>query len=137
MTTSTPDVRPLPPGAIIEYMGDYATVVADDGGPSLIVESDGNRQEWLWVCEGVACTVSSMSKPGHAVPFMRWADIGTAPKDGTRVLLYQEAWAEDVCVGFWSNDSDEWRVAGSGSPWIGPTHWASIQERPNVEGKRP
>ena len=32
-------VRPLPPGSEIEYMGEYATVVADNGGASLLVDA--------------------------------------------------------------------------------------------------
>lgn len=52
--------RPLPPGAIIDYCGEKATVIFDDGGRTVSVRADGFRQNWYWDLEGVACTVVSV-----------------------------------------------------------------------------
>ena len=124
-------VRPLPPGAEIEYMGETATVVADSGGQSLLVESDGIRQEWMWTFEGTACTVVSMSAAGMAVPIGRWAPIATAPRDGTRLLLYRAGFGEDVAVCWWRNNYDKW-VPVQGNVFPEATHWMAVPERPNV-----
>ena len=53
-------VRPLPPGAVIDYCGERATVICDDGGRTVSVRVDGFRQNWCWDLEGVSCTVVSV-----------------------------------------------------------------------------
>ena len=53
---------------------------------------------------------------------MEWLPIESAPKDGTRVLLYRADWMENLAVGFWSDDFQEWRPVGGGC-FPGPTHW--------------
>ena len=123
-------VRPLPPGSEIEYMGEYATVVADNGGASLLVESDGIRQEWMWSFEGVECSVVSLSADGTAVPLARWAPIETAPHDGSRVILYRAGFAEDVAVCWWNAGTSEW-VPVQGVLFSEATHWTPVPERPN------
>ena len=127
-----PTGRPLPAGAEIEYMGETATVVADNGGPSLIVESEGIRQEWMWVFEDTECTIVSFGDSGFAVPFVRWAPICTAPLDGTRVLLYRSGWAEDAAVCWWSSATCEW-IPVQGTLFSEATHWMPVPERPNVK----
>lgn len=52
--------KPLPAGAVIEYMGEEATVLADQGGERIEVEVDGHRQRWWWTFEEVSCTVVSL-----------------------------------------------------------------------------
>ena len=116
-------------------MGEIATVVADNGGPSLLVDCDGIRQEWLWEFEGSECTLISISAPGAAVPFGRWAPIDTAPRNGTRVLLYRAGFAEDVAVCWWSEGVDEWEAV-CGNSFPEPTHWMALPERPNVRANR-
>lgn len=60
-TTQQVVKRPLPPGAVIEFCGDHAVVVHDDGGDSrLTVELDGQRHLWWWTFEGASCSVVSM-----------------------------------------------------------------------------
>lgn len=54
------DREALPAGAVIDYRGEEATVVADQGGSELDVEVDGHRQRWQWTFEGVSCTVVSL-----------------------------------------------------------------------------
>lgn len=119
---SPPDRQPLPAGSQIEYMGEFAIVVADNGGPSLLVECDGVQQEWMWSFEGTECRVVGVPPSGQAVPFGRWAPISGAPRDGSRVLLYREGYAEDRAVCWWSRDQEEW-VAVHGSAFPGATHW--------------
>jgi hypothetical protein len=111
-------------------MGEYATVIADNGGASLLVECDGIRQEWMWEFEGTACTLVSLSGDGFAVPFLRWAEIATAPRDGTRVLLFRPGFAEDMCIGWWNSGTSEW-VPVQGVLFSEATHWAPLPERPN------
>lgn len=53
------DREPLPAGAVIEYRGEEATVVADQGGSELDVEVDGRQERWQWTYEGVSCSVVS------------------------------------------------------------------------------
>lgn len=55
--------RPLPTGSVIEYQGECATVVRDDGGNSLVVQVDDSTQQWFWTFEGVSCTVVSIPAP--------------------------------------------------------------------------
>ena len=121
-------VRPLPAGAEIEYMGEPATVVADNGGPSLIVEIDGMRQEWMWNFEGTECTIVSLGDSGFAVPFSRWTPICNAPLDGSRVLLYRPGWAEDTAVCWWNSASCEW-IPVRGTLFADATHWMPVPER--------
>jgi hypothetical protein len=52
--------RPLPPGAIIDFCGEQATVICDQGGSTISVLADGFRQNWYWAFEGTACTVIAM-----------------------------------------------------------------------------
>ena len=125
-------VRPLPAGAEIEYMGERATVVADNGGASLLVESDGIRQEWMWEFDGTPCVLISMSNSGAAVPFSRWAPIATAPLDGSRILLYRAGFAEDAAVCWWSAEAKAW-IPVEGVLFCEATHWMPVPERPNVE----
>lgn len=50
---------PLPVGTRIQYLGIEATVVEDDGGHYLNVNSDltGKHEVWKWEFEGVECEV--------------------------------------------------------------------------------
>lgn len=52
--------RPLPPGTVIEYCGLEATVVDDQGGRTLTVDTCGAREEWEWVLDGATCTVVAL-----------------------------------------------------------------------------
>lgn len=54
------DMRPpLKPGTRIDYSGEKATVVHDDGGDTLDVQVDGMSKpmRWYWKFDGVECTV--------------------------------------------------------------------------------
>lgn len=60
-----------------------------------------------------------------------WQPIETAPKDGTRVLLFRRGWAESVSVGWWGGLWETWNVAGGiTSEFVHPTHWMPIPEPP-------
>lgn len=52
--------RPLPPGSIIDFCGETATVICDQGGSTISVLADGFRQNWYWIFEGTTCTVISV-----------------------------------------------------------------------------
>lgn len=49
--------RPLPAGTLIEYCGERATVIEDQGGACVMVNVDGFKQEWQWCFEGEECKV--------------------------------------------------------------------------------
>lgn len=66
-----------------------------------------------------------------------WQDIATAPRDGTRVLLWfneldphtiQSEWRDEVgWVDVWNNDRIELTHS-----FIWPTHWMSLPEPPHA-----
>jgi hypothetical protein len=57
---------------------------------------------------------------------MNWQPIDSAPKDGSRILLYRADWQECFAVGWWSWDHMEW-IPVCGTCFPGPTHWAPLQ----------
>ena len=59
----------------------------------------------------------------------KWEDISTAPTDGTRVILFRQEWVEDMAVGYYSRDFEQWKVYG-GTPFLQPTHWMELPEAP-------
>lgn len=60
-----------------------------------------------------------------------WLPISTAPKDGTRVLLYRANWQEPNSVGWYSSNNEGWMIAGTGAPaWLGATHWMPLPPPP-------
>ena len=72
---------------------------------------------------------------------MEWQPIETAPKDGTRILLYSPDAMEPKCfIGYWLNDVDYpdggawfdyWRE-DTGLPIdADSTHWMPLPEAPN------
>jgi len=54
-------MRPLPCGSIIEYLGQQAIVISDDGGEKITVNAEGERQEWFWEFEGESCKIISIA----------------------------------------------------------------------------
>jgi len=119
----------LPVGSEIDYMGERAVVVADDGGPSLLVDVDGIAQEWMWEFEGQPCTTISLGAEGSLVALGRWAPIGTAPKDGSRVMLFRKGFAEDRALCWWNDSLGDW-MAVQGSAFLGATHWVAAPAGP-------
>ena len=65
-----------------------------------------------------------------------WHDISTAPKDGSRILLFREDWMESAAVGFWHSDFHEWQPV-NGSCFPGPTHWMLLPDPPSDVASRP
>jgi hypothetical protein len=70
---------------------------------------------------------------------MNWQPIETAPKDGTRVLIYgywdgelsdldeePEVWKARFSLGTWWVDSDQYYVARV----VNPTHWMPLPKPP-------
>lgn len=58
-----------------------------------------------------------------------WQPIETAPRDGTRVLLFRGEWMESMGIGYWSNDWMEFTMVG-GECFPGPTHWMPLPPPP-------
>lgn len=58
-----------------------------------------------------------------------WRPIESAPKDGTRVLLYRDLWMESMGVCFWDGVQCEWRPV-NGSCFPGSSHWMPLPEPP-------
>ncbi len=49
--------RPLKKGTLIDYCGEIAEVVFDNGGSQIEVKIDDTYQVWYWEFEGVECFV--------------------------------------------------------------------------------
>ncbi len=66
-----------------------------------------------------------------------WRPIGSAHRDGRRLLLYRKDYAESMAIGWWSDDFGGWEVAGSPGQFVGPTHWMNCPEPPAQPPKSP
>ena len=66
------------------------------------------------------------------VTMMEWKPIETAPKDESRILLYEKG---SMCVGHWWNNYDGWALKVLCID--NPTHWMPLPEPPSElqEGK--
>ena len=60
---------------------------------------------------------------------MEWQLIETAPKDGTRIILFREEYQEDMCIGWWSNGTNEW-IPVQGVLFSTATHWMPRPKAP-------
>lgn len=60
-----------------------------------------------------------------------WQDISTAPKNGTRILIWD---GEDYYIADWRewNDKNGWFIDYFGEEKINPTHWQSLPKPPIV-----
>lgn len=58
-----------------------------------------------------------------------WLDIESAPRDGTRVLLFRRRWAENMAVGWYSRDWSCWLTV-NGTEFPEPTEWRPTPEPP-------
>ena len=58
-----------------------------------------------------------------------WQPIETAPKDGTRVILFVKC--GDQCVAGWNDDFDMWQLVGDQFTRT-PTHWMPLPEPPHA-----
>lgn len=58
-----------------------------------------------------------------------WQPIETAPRDGTRVLLYREEWDHPEIIGWWAAAYQCFR-SWPGEPWAQPTHWRPLPPPP-------
>ena len=66
---------------------------------------------------------------------MEWKPIETAPKDGTKVLLWADGQVE---IGDWLPDAHPWNdtswwIEGGQITARNPTHWMPLPEAPNVK----
>jgi hypothetical protein len=52
--------RPLPKGTKIEYYGQEAVILNDDGSDLIDVICEGICEKWWWEFNGVECTVISV-----------------------------------------------------------------------------
>lgn len=65
---------------------------------------------------------------------MTWKKIGSAPKDGSFVILYvpsEENPIYKICVGHWCSVTKSWfNINGSYGYQIIPTHWMYLPDPP-------
>lgn len=47
----------LEAGVVIRYMDIEATVIADEGGATLLVNAEETTQRWEWCMDGIECEV--------------------------------------------------------------------------------
>jgi hypothetical protein len=72
--------------------------------------------------------------------FGQWKSIETAPKDGTRVLIWRKSyWRDHTFAAEFLQDDNRWTVF-DGKEWHGlrgeyPTHWMPLPPAP-TEGER-
>jgi Protein of unknown function (DUF551) len=58
-----------------------------------------------------------------------WRTIDSAPRDGTRVLIYKRGFAEDIFVAWYSTTWEGWHAAYAIN-FVEPTHWMPLPEPP-------
>jgi len=59
-----------------------------------------------------------------------WQPIDTAPKDGTRILLWNEIWEAPSTGQYYF---EGWRIDFSVPPFkYQPTHWMQLPDTPNI-----
>jgi hypothetical protein len=58
-----------------------------------------------------------------------WQDIATAPKDGTRVLVYI-GHAFGLLIARWDSNAEEWVDDEPFAPDPQPTHWMPLPAEP-------
>ena len=63
---------------------------------------------------------------------LRWRPIDTAPRDGVRVLVYRDGYAESVAVAWFNSTGggDACWVPVNGSVWPEATHWMPLPDAP-------
>ena len=61
---------------------------------------------------------------------MRWQPIETAPKHGSRVLIYRPGFNESMCVAWWRMTDGEWQPVHGAGDWRGSTHWLPLPPPP-------
>lgn len=59
-----------------------------------------------------------------------WRPIASAPKDGTRVLLYRPNWAEHTVVAWYHALGSEWAAVNGFDVAGEPTHWMPLPPAP-------
>lgn len=66
---------------------------------------------------------------------MEWQPIETAPKDGTKILSFED---DEFAVVWWQLDrwgkEGQWSVTASRGGWyLSPTHWMPLPNPPEKE----
>jgi hypothetical protein len=56
---------------------------------------------------------------------VEWQPIETAPKDGTRILLFRQDYEETIAVCYYSENWNFWKIV-LGNFWANPTHWMPL-----------
>jgi hypothetical protein len=92
--------RPLPPGTRIDYCGEEAVVVCDDGGRSIdVIVCGEGRMTWAWKFDGTECVViPSPDEP--PLCFSLKAHLFDAFERGTKTEEYRpynRRWDERTC----------------------------------------
>ncbi len=61
----------------------------------------------------------------------KWLDIETAPKDGTRVLVFENFAVKTVCGARWVGSPHDVWIADTGSYLRRASHWMPIPAPPD------
>lgn len=101
--------RPLPMGSVIDYCGERATVLSDDGGPTVEVMADGFIQRWFWKFEGTSCTVVSV--PSEAATANYEITVKSMPMGQATKVTGFVGTTEVITLS--NGVSGAWRVTGS------------------------
>jgi hypothetical protein len=66
-----------------------------------------------------------------------WQPIETAPKDGTRVVLYLPEFAEEYRIAFWARSWGEWQTIPGLYSCRSASHWMPLPPPPATAKGRP
>ena len=61
-----------------------------------------------------------------------WRPIKTAPKDGTRIVLYREGFAESMAIAWYDKEYECPWIPVNGTSFPEPTHWKPCPDVPKV-----
>ena len=78
--------------------------------------------------EACAITTGDGKQDGHH-PMSDWQPMGTAPRDGTRVMVFLTKYGP-----FTAHWDSKWHVAGAQHFDVIPTHWMPLPAPPKTEG---
>jgi hypothetical protein len=101
----------------------------------------GRRLPYWWRKPLRQCLSPSVPTEGHGTGVVGWQPIETAPKDGTRILVFDDdgevlptrfarwthPFTEDALAGFVTGWNSEFNVPES---WCSPTHWMPLPPPP-------
>lgn len=98
-----------------QHLADKLAVFLNQSPAGQEIVSEAERR----AIEMLRCELRAMLNGG-------WQPIDTAPKDGTRLLIYDTDAFKRITIGHWS---DDWIDEDNADVWS-PTHWMPLPRQP-------